>query len=66
MTSLVLVNEFINDNIKLKNKKIVLIHGKGTGILKKVIHEYLKNDKRVLEYKIDNLNDGITIVTLRG
>ena len=66
MTSLVLVNEFINDNIKLKNKKIVLIHGKGAGILKKVIHEYLKNDKRVLEYKTDNLNDGITIVTLRG
>ncbi len=66
MTSLVLVNEFINDNIKLKNKKIVLIHGKGIGILKKVIHEYLKNDKRVLEYKTDNLNDGITIVTLRG
>ena len=66
MTSLILVNEFINDNIKLKNRKIVFIHGKGAGILKKVIHEYLKNDKRVLEYKTDNLNDGVTIVTLRG
>ena len=66
LTSLILIDQFINDNIKLRNYKIVLIHGKGSGILRKTIHKYLKNDKRVVEYKIDNLNDGITVVTLRG
>lgn len=56
------VNEFINDNIKLKKYDLIIIHGKGTGILKNAIHEYLKHDKRILEYKIDNFNDGQTIV----
>ena len=27
------VSDFINDNIKLRNKKIVIIHGIGYGIL---------------------------------
>lgn len=59
-----LVKDFIKDNIKLKNKKIIIIHGKGKGILKNAIHEYLKNDKRVLKYSLDNFNDGLTIVIL--
>lgn len=58
------VNEFITDNIKLGNYNIIIIHGKGTGILRRSVHEYLKKDKRVLEYKIDNFNDGETIVKL--
>lgn len=58
------VNEFISDNIKLGNYNIIIIHGKGTGILRRSVHEYLKKDKRVLEYKIDNFNDGETIVKL--
>ena len=36
------LNDFINDNIKLKNKKIVIVHGKGEGILKTEIHNLLK------------------------
>lgn len=59
----VLINDFINDNIKLKNYKIVLIHGKGSYILKDFIHEYLKKDKRVVNYYLD-INTGQTIVEL--
>ena len=33
-SALVLVNEFIKDNIKLKNRLIKITHGKGTYILK--------------------------------
>lgn len=58
------VKEFINDNIKLKNEKVVIIHGKGTGILKNVVHNLLKSNKYVLNYYIYNLNDGMTIVLL--
>lgn len=58
------VNEFINDSLKLKKYDLIIIHGKGTGVLKNSIHELLKNDKRVIEYKIDNYNDGQTIVRL--
>ena len=32
------LDEFIKDNIKLKNYKIVVIHGKGKGILLNEIH----------------------------
>ena len=63
VNALILVNEFINDNIKLKNKKIIIIHGKGTGVLKKTVHEYLKKDKRVKYFTLD-INIGQTIVFL--
>ncbi len=59
-------NEFITDSLKLKNYDIIIIHGKGAGIVKMGVHEYLKSDKRVKEYKTDNFNDGITLVKLEG
>ena len=64
VNALIKVDEFINDSIKLRNKYIVIIHGKGSYILKNAIHDYLKHDKRVNEYKLD-INVGQTIVTLK-
>ena len=64
--SAVLVKEFIDDNVKLKNTTVVIIHGKGNGIVRKSVENYLKYDKRVLEYKLDNFNDGVTVVKLGG
>ena len=58
------VDEFINDNIKLKNDKIVVIHGKGKGILLNELHFLLKNDKRVKKYYLDGFNTGCTIIEL--
>lgn len=63
--AIVAVKDFINDNIKLGNKKIVIIHGKGTGILRESIHLELSKNNQVTEYKLDNFNNGITIVTLK-
>lgn len=59
------LNEFINDNIKLKNKKIVIIHGKGQGILKEEIHRLLKCDSRVDKYYLDGFNVGTTVIELK-
>ncbi len=58
------LNSFIRDNLKLHNYKIVVIHGKGQGILKKVTHDYLKHCKYVSKYYLDGMNDGQTIVEL--
>lgn len=58
--------EFINDNLKLGKEKIVIVHGRGEGVLRTSVHEYLKNNKDVIEYKTDNFNDGVTIVTLKN
>lgn len=64
-TARILVNEFISDNIKLGIKKINIIHGIGTGVLKKEIHELLKKDKRVDKYYMDFFNGGSTIVIFK-
>ena len=39
-------NDFINRNIIMQNNKIVIIHGKGTGLVKKAVHEVLKENKK--------------------
>ena len=65
LTCIAIIKSFINDNYKLKNKNIIIIHGKGTGALKKTTHEYLKGHKLVEKYYIDGLNDGQTIVELK-
>ena len=63
-TCIALIKSFIKDNIKMKNEKIIIIKGKGTGTLKKATHEYLKKDKNVKKYYIDGMNDGQTILEL--
>lgn len=60
----VLIREFLNDNYKLKNFKVVIVHGKGEGILKRKTHEILSRDKRVVKYYLDGFNTGCTIVEM--
>ena len=43
--------EFINDSIKLKNKKIVIIHGIGQGIVKDEVYKCLRRNKNVINFK---------------
>lgn len=61
----ILINEFIDDQYKLKQENIIIVPGNGSGILKKMTQEVLKRNKYVKEYKIDNFNSGMTIVTLK-
>lgn len=58
------LDDFINDNIILKKNKIVIIHGRGEGILKNEIHTLLKKDKRVKKYYVDGFNIGCTVIEL--
>lgn len=62
----ILINDFIYDNYREKNYKIIIVHGNGQGILKKTTQEVLKKNKYVLQYKIDNFNVGQTIVQLKN
>lgn len=64
-TAELLVKQFIDDHWKLKDKKLIIIHGIGTGILKKQVHEVLKKDKRVEKYYINFFNVGCTIVEFK-
>ncbi len=62
----ILINDFILDNFKMKNKKLIIIHGIGSGIIRNTCQETLKKNKFVLEFKIDNFNAGQTIVILKN
>ena len=61
----ILINDFVRDNYIAKNFKIIIVHGNGTGIIKKTTQDTLRQNKYVEDYKIDNFNSGMTIVTLR-
>ena len=64
VNAIIKLDEFIKDNLILKQKNIVVIHGIGTGILKKTVHDYLKKDKRIEDYKL-SINNGQTIISLK-
>ena len=63
-TAKVAIDDFINDNIKMKNSFIVIIHGIGSGILKDTTQKTLAINKKVIEYKIYPFNVGCTIVKI--
>lgn len=60
----VATEDFVNDNLILNNKKVLIIHGKGKGLVKKAVHESLRKRKEVEKFHTANLNDGCTIVHL--
>lgn len=64
-TVMTVVNDFINDNYKLGNKKIVVIHGNGEHILRNKIHKELKHNKLVKDYYLYTFNIGCTIILLK-
>lgn len=58
------IKNFINDNLKLKNHIIIIVHGKGQGVLKNEIHYHLKQMKEVKTYHLHYWNQGVTVVEL--
>lgn len=59
------VEVFIDNSLKWGIKKIKIIHGHGTGRLRKGIREYLKKHPFVLNFHPDE-RDGATIVELKN
>lgn len=57
----VLIEEFINNSLKLNYHLIAIIHGKGEGILKEVVIKIARENRKVKNYHIDMFNDGCTI-----
>jgi len=61
----VMINDFINDNIKMRNEIILIVHGIGTGILKNTTQEVLNKNRNVVDYKIYPFNVGCTIAQIK-
>lgn len=64
-TARVAINDFINDNLRMKKPKILIIHGKGTGVLRITTKETLSKNKYVIKAQTSIFNEGCTIVDLK-
>ncbi len=64
-----LVHDFLDDCIQNKFQEIRIIHGKGKGVLRDIVHAELVKDDRVLSFKLANdrfSSWGATVVKLKS
>lgn len=64
VTAYTVVHNFLVEQLILENDKVKIIHGKGTGKLKKAVQEILKKEEFVKNYYQNAFNLGETIVEL--
>ncbi len=55
------IKTFLDDNYKLGNKEVAIIHGVGKGILRKEVFDILRREKRIEEFNLDIFNEGCTL-----
>jgi DNA mismatch repair protein MutS2 len=63
-----LLDQFLDDAILLSQGELKILHGKGEGVLRKVVREQLKKVKGVASFKDEHVDfggDGITVVVLK-
>lgn len=59
------LQNFLNNAILNDVNKIIIIHGHGTGIIKKAVQAFLSKSDHVASFKLDEMNTGQTIAYLR-
>lgn len=66
--AVLIVDKYLDDAQMAKLETVSIIHGKGTGALRLRIHEMLKKDKRVKEFRLGEFGEGdfgVTIVKVK-
>ena len=62
------VDQFLDNAVMGKLNVVTIIHGKGTGALRKAVHQQLKRHPSVKSYRLGRYGegeDGVTVVELR-
>ena len=62
------VDKFLDDAVLSGLINVRIIHGKGTGALRKALWDYFKRDSRIKEYRLGTFGEGdsgVTVVTLK-
>ena len=63
------VDQFLDGAIMGRLNTVTIIHGKGTGALRKAVHQHLKRHPAVKGFRLGRYGegeDGVTVVELRG
>ncbi len=66
--SIMSIDKYLDDAFMANLNEVQIIHGKGTGILRSGITQFLKKHKHVKESRLGSFNeggDGVTIVTFK-
>ena len=58
------LGKFIDDAVIAGLSQVLIIHGKGTGALRKGVHAYLKRHRNVLSFQFADINEGGTGATV--
>ena len=62
------VENYLDSAVMAKLGTVTIIHGKGTGALRKAVHEILKRNKAVKSFRLGRYGEGeagVTVVTLK-
>ena len=62
------VDMFLDNALRGKLETVRIIHGKGTGVLRKAVREHLKRSKYVKQFRpglYGEGEDGVTVVTMK-
>ena len=62
------VDKYLDDASLSSLPSVRIIHGKGTGALRKALWDYFKHDKRIESYRLGTFGEGdagVTVVTLK-
>lgn len=63
------IDKFLDDAVVCGLETVRIIHGKGTGALRKALWDYFKRDSRIKSYRLGTFGEGdagVTVVTLKG
>ena len=62
--ALIELNRFLSNSILNNLNEVEIIHGHGSGILRREVSIYLKKYSKIKEFYLKNGNSGITVVKL--
>ena len=63
-----IVENYIDSAVMAKLGTVTIIHGKGTGALRKAVHEMLRRNKAVKSFRLGRYGEGeagVTVVELK-
>ena len=63
------LDKYLDDAYLAHLPSVRIVHGKGTGALRKAVHNYLRRQKHVASYRLGEFGEGdagVTIVTFKG